>query len=115
MDLLQGSSIENTLLRQFFDRLQLSFLTEFDKDVAQLGITLKKRRSHFQIAAHNDDPEEQLLSTEPRESERLITYSWPGKSPYEAWKFSTWSYTSPNVLIMLSYGKPAFFEFCLSS
>lgn len=88
MDLLQGISIENPLVRQFFDRLQLSFLYEFDKDVAQPAITLKKRPSQFQIASHNDEPEERLLSTGSNGSDRLITYSWPGKSPYEAWKFS---------------------------
>lgn len=95
MDLLQGISIEDRLVLQFFDRLQLSFLNEFDKDVAQPAITLKKRQTHFQIVAGNDDPEERLLSTETRGSERLITYSWPGNSPYEAWKFSMWLHTSP--------------------
>ncbi|KAF5014610.1 hypothetical protein F66182_14340, partial [Fusarium sp. NRRL 66182] len=83
-----GIYFENRLVGQFFDRLQLSFLTEFDKDVAQLAITLKKRRSHFQFMAQNDGLEERLLSTETYGSERLITYSWPGRSPYEAWKFT---------------------------
>lgn len=95
MDLPQGIYFENPLVGQFFDRLQLSFLTEFDKDVAQLAITLKKRRSNFQFMAQNDGLEERLLSTETYGSERLITYSWPGRSPYEAWKFSMWSSTSP--------------------
>jgi meiotic recombination protein SPO11 len=90
MDLLQGSAIENPFVRQFFDRLQLSFLDEFDKDDAHPAITLKKRPSHFQIASHDDDPEERMLSTETEGSGRLISYSWPGNSPYEAWKFSTW-------------------------
>jgi len=94
MDLLQRNIIENPLVRQFFDRLQLSFLNEFDKEVAQPAITLKKRPSHFQIAGHDDDPEERLLSMETNGSDRLITYSWPGKSPYEAWKFSMWALTA---------------------
>ncbi|KUL84945.1 hypothetical protein ZTR_07863 [Talaromyces verruculosus] len=88
MDLLQSHIIENPLVRQFFDRLQLSFLNEFDKDVAQPAITLKKRPSHFQVTSHDGDPEERLLSAETDGSDRLITYSWPGKSPYEAWKFT---------------------------
>jgi meiotic recombination protein SPO11 len=88
MDILQGNSIENPLVRRFFDQLQVSFLDEFNKDVAQPAITLKKRPSHFQMATHDDNPEERMLSTEIVGSERLITYSWPGKSPYEAWKFS---------------------------
>lgn len=91
MDLLQSNIIENPLVRQFFDQLQLSFLNEFDKDVAQPAITLKKRPSRFQIASHD---EERLLSTETNGSDRLITYSWPGKSPYEAWKFSMWPLTA---------------------
>ncbi|EED18059.1 meiosis-specific topoisomerase Spo11, putative [Talaromyces stipitatus ATCC 10500] len=82
------TSIENPLVRQFFDRLQLSFLDEFDKDVAQPAITLKKRPSHFQLATHDNDPEERMLSKEVDRSERLITYTWPGRSPYEAWKFT---------------------------
>uniref|UniRef100_A0A093XDK4 DNA topoisomerase (ATP-hydrolyzing) n=1 Tax=Talaromyces marneffei PM1 TaxID=1077442 RepID=A0A093XDK4_TALMA len=87
MDLSPRNSIENPLVRQFFDRLQLSFLDEFSKDVAQPAITLKKRPSHFHVTTHDNSPEERMLSTETGGPERLTTYSWPGKSPYEAWKF----------------------------
>ena len=88
MSELQNSPISDPRVRQFFDRLQLSFLDEFNKDAAQLAITLKKRPAHFQITANDDDPEERVLSAETDRSVRVITYSWPGKSPYEAWKFS---------------------------
>lgn len=113
MDLTQDVSIENALVRQFFDRLQLSFLDEFDKDAAQPAITLKKRRSQFQITSHGDGREEIILSTETNEYDRLITYSWPGKSPYEAWKFSMWPLRAP--LKDAKYKKHVFFEYCPSS
>ncbi|OKL64093.1 hypothetical protein UA08_00319 [Talaromyces atroroseus] len=79
---------ENSPVLQFFENLQLSFLDEFDKGVAQLSVTLKKRPSHFQIATPHESSEDRILAMEPGVPERKMTYSWPGKTPQEAWKFS---------------------------
>lgn len=81
-------STADELILAFFENLQLSFLDEFDKEIAQPGITLKKRSSRLQILTFHEDPEEKVLSMGMDGSERLMTYSWPGKTPYEAWKFS---------------------------
>jgi meiotic recombination protein SPO11 len=85
------AATENNPVFRFFENLQLSFLDEFDKDVAQLSVTLKKRPSQFRISNHNENPEDRILGMEPDVSERQMTYSWPGKTPQEAWKFSMWS------------------------
>lgn len=88
----------NSTVIRFFEDLQLSFLDEFDKDVAELSIALKKRPSHFQVATHDENSQDRILAMEAEAPERQMTYSWPGKTPREAWKFSMRSRTTVCVL-----------------
>ncbi|QKX61150.1 uncharacterized protein TRUGW13939_08297 [Talaromyces rugulosus] len=78
-----SSSSDDSSVVCFFEKLQSAFLDEFEKDVAGLSISLKKRPSQYQISS-----EEKTLAFEKDAAQKQVTYSWPGKSPHEAWRFS---------------------------
>ncbi|KAH8702282.1 putative meiosis-specific topoisomerase Spo11 [Talaromyces proteolyticus] len=80
--------INSNPVTRFFENLQSAFLDEFEKDVANLSITLKKRPTQFEISSGNDGADEIILAFGKDTTPRQITYSWPGKSPHEAWRFS---------------------------
>ncbi|CRG87269.1 meiotic recombination protein SPO11 [Talaromyces islandicus] len=79
----QVTSLDESPVLCFFEKLQSAFLDEFEKDVAALSISLKKRPSQFHFSS-----DEKTLAFENGTVQKLVTYSWPGKSPHEAWKFS---------------------------
>jgi hypothetical protein len=78
-----SSSSDDSSVVCFFEKLQSAFLDEFEKDVAGLSISLKKRPSQYQISS-----DEKTLAFEKDAVQKQVTYSWPGKSPHEAWRFS---------------------------
>lgn len=83
-----ASSSDGNPVASFFEKLQSAFLDEFEKDVASLSISLKKRPSQFRISSANGASNDKTLAFESSVVQKQVTYSWPGKTPYEAWKFS---------------------------
>jgi meiotic recombination protein SPO11 len=82
---------ESTVVR-FIEDLLASILDELMEDNASPSITFKKRPSRAtstQISPNGSGRDGGVLEVANESAEKFITYSWPGKTPYEAWKFST--------------------------
>src|SRR3982074_2170903 len=84
--------IQESPVLGFVEGLVGSILDELMEDNARPSITFKKRPSRarsFQISSNGNGREGGALQVATGSAEKLITYSWPGKTPYETWKFST--------------------------
>ncbi|KAL1974781.1 hypothetical protein VTN31DRAFT_4985 [Thermomyces dupontii] len=74
---------------QFVERILAAILREFLRPVPAPSITLKRRpltRSSGNSERHGTDMQGPSLEADPQD--HYMTYSWPGETPYEAWKFS---------------------------
>lgn len=88
-----GNPIEEDPVHRFIGNLIASVLHDLMEPDARPSITIKRRFQRgraFRIVPH--DGEERtgggVLEVDTTEPDIYTTYSWPGKTAYEAWKFS---------------------------
>ena len=77
-----GDQDQEGRVSQFIDELLASVLDELSKDNGRPTITLQRRSSN----AINLNPETGALESSNTSTVPCV-YSWPGKTPQEAWRF----------------------------
>lgn len=79
-----GRALDEEKVKEFMDSTLLSIVDDLSKSDGRPSVTLKRRsrRTLYSLNAETG-----ALEMDGRGAETIVTYSWPGKTPIEAWRF----------------------------